>query len=332
MASPPTVLLWPMLSLVLYLPWVPNLVYSLSHNESPWAVLPSLSHFFIEGPAEVFIGKLSLKLGLNEIAILYSTLLFALCVIFPPKKMELQVRSITAVGVAGYFVACVIASFKAAWRDRYLVALTPMLSILFVKKFGDVVQAGTPALREAPALRSLLPILLWLPFWIPEYVWLTSFPESSAAVIAQHVNRGADSSRDLCVISWEDVAPAVCRVLNKDISTSSFPDIERVSIVKWENIDERLRDDRRMITLFDRMEKTLQAGGKIWLIDSSHNTGAVGPPGQVDLKNFDYQQVEQIRMDQVRSWLERHAKPQGNFLLGPSRDMPMFLSTWEQKL
>jgi hypothetical protein len=308
-----------LLSLLAYTPWVPTLMYALSHHESPWAVLPSLSHFFVEAPAEIFIGKLSVKFGWNEIAVLYAGLWFAASALFSPKMMNPRARLLGYVGVGVFLVACVAASLVPAWRDRYVVALTPMIAILFV----SIVSAKR---SRHPIFMFTLPVLLWLPFWIPAYQWLLSVPESSAGTIARQINRDANSDRDLVVVSWEAASPAISRVLGQNINLVAFPDIERVSIIKWEEIDSRLRDDGRMIVLFDRMSKTLQAGGTIWLVDSSHNTAAVAAPGQIDLRNYDFQQVEHIRMDQVRSWLNENARRDGKFVWGPGRDMSMFLS------
>src|SRR4030095_2364894 len=139
-------------------------------------------------------------------------------------------------------------SFRPAWRDRYLMSFVPLVLVvlcLMVRRF-------VPSRNRLGAY--CLPALLWLAVWTPQWLALAFGSESSTHEIVAKINAEINSSHDLVVVSYEAAAPAFSRMLPKDIPLISLPDLERVSIVKWDGINRRIRDDSRMLELFARME------------------------------------------------------------------------------
>ncbi|HEY9871462.1 MAG TPA: glycosyltransferase family 39 protein [Candidatus Obscuribacterales bacterium] len=324
-----------------YLPWLPSLHYTLTHDESPWAQSPALTHLIIETPPEALVGRLSFRHAWSELGIMYAAFWVAFSLVFAgrlpvgdpspdqpgrhsPEERQRSLNLLRWVVVFGLGGALALSSIKAAWRDRYLVAFSPALIVLYCAVLS-------PFLRRLPRpAAALLPALIWLPAWIPQYLWLDAMPESSAWAISDKIRRQCDRSRDLVVVSWEAAAPALSRTLPDAIPMIAFPDMERVAIVRWDGINARLRDDRRLFALFDRMKQVLDRRGTIWLVDSSHGTGVVAPPGSVSLAGMHYLAVEQLRMDQIRSWLKLNARQEDTFVWAPGRDISLFLSRYRQ--
>lgn len=320
-----------------YLPWLPSLHYTLTHDESPWAQSPALTHLIIETPPEALVGRLSFRHAWSEVGTMYAAFWVAFALVFAgglpvgdlssdqrgrhsPEQWQRSLNLLRWVVVFGLCGALALSSIKAAWRDRYLVAFSPAIIILYCAVLS-------PLLRRLPRpAAALLPAFIWLPAWIPQYLWLDAMPESSAWAISDKIRRECQPARDLVVVSWQAAAPALSRTLPEAIAMISFPDMERVAIVRWDGINARLRDDRRMFALFDRMKQVLDRGGTIWLVDSSHGTGIVAPPGTVAISSMHYLAVEQLRMDQIRSWLALNARQEGAFLWAPGRDISLFLS------
>jgi hypothetical protein len=242
-----------------------------------------------------------------------------------PARVFLTVACIRYVVLSGLLGAFLASSFKPAWRDRYLMSFAPLLLVVFCLMVR----------RFAPSKKRLvlccLPALLWLPVWIPEWLALAFGSESSTHEIVAKINAEINPSQDLVVVSYEAAAPAFSRMLPKDIQLISCPDMERVTIMKWDGINRRIRDDSRMLDLFRRMEKVLDRGGVIWLVDAARTTPIIGQPGHFPVDGFDFRELMVVRMGQVRNWLQNHAEQQDTFLWGPGRDLSLFLSTYVAK-
>ncbi len=327
------------LAALAYLAWVPSLLYTLKADQSPWAKTPPPSYLFIETPAQVLIGDLKFDDDWSEIAMIYCTL-WVLFLILRPGTSAVRAAFVDGSGpggflsraaclryllIAGMLAAFLASNFKAAWRDRYEVAFTPMLLValcLMLNRFT--------ASRQF-LLAVCLPALLWLPVWTPRLVSLAAGSESTVHEIVAKIKQEADPSKDLVVVPFVAAVPAVSRLLPENIEMICFPDLERVRIVKWDGMSKRIRDEWRMPELFKRMEKGLQAGGVIWLVDAALSTEKVAPADYYLVDRFDFRQIQVLRMNQMRNWLQSHADQQSVFLWGPGRDLSVFLSSYKAK-
>src|SRR5262249_37661169 len=225
-------------------------------------------------------------------------------------------------GLLGAFLA---SSVRPAWRDRYLMSFVPLVLVVLCLMLR----------RFVPSKNQLIlycfPALLWLPVWIPEWLALAFGSESSTHEIVAKIKAEINPSHDLVVVSYEAAAPAFSRMLPEDVQLISLPDMERVAIVKWAGINQRIRDDSRMFRLFERMKAVLDRGGVIWLVDAARTTPVIGQPGHFPVAKFDFRELMVVRMGQVRNWLQTHAEQQNVFLWGPGRDLSLFLSTYVSK-
>ncbi len=313
---------------ICYLPWLVNLLFSLGHNESPWAAAPTLSHLLIETPPEALIGKLTFRNSGQELLMIYATFWVGFVYLFSKAGWGLDrqpgnIDYFRYIVAAGMLTALLVSAVKPAWRDRYLVVFTP----LFLTSLCISLRQFSASSRRLVAY--LVPLLLWVPIWGPIWFSLSQSRESSVAAFVDDIKSEAIPGKDLVVVSWEAVAPSFSRAVPQNIDLVSFPDEERVEIISWDGLNDRIRDDTRLKQLFSRMRAVLDAGGKIFLIDSAHATHPVGAPGQIPLTYFDFTAMEGIRMDQIRTWLKTNAEQKGVFLWGPGRDASMFLSVYK---
>jgi len=346
------------LAVVAYLPWVPSMYFILTHDESPWAKTPPPTYLFIETPLQMLIGDMSASNPWDEASMIYATIwvlfmvFYAGCAVarrstdssssgeqaalvvdgtgwsrFKPSsaRVTLTVACIRYVVLSGMLAAFLSSSFKPAWRDRYLMSFAPLVLLVLCLMLR----------RYVPSRNRLIiycfPALLWLPVWTPEWLALAFGSESSTHEIVAKIKAEIHPSQDLVVVSYEAAAPAFSRMLPEDVKLISLPDLERVSIVKWAGINERLRDDSRMLELFERMKEVLDSGGVIWLVDAARTTPVTGQPGHFPVGGFDFRELMVVRMGQVRNWLQTHAEQQDVFLWGPGRDLSLFLSSYVAK-
>ena len=326
-----------------YLLWVPSLYYSLTHDVSPWAYAPPPSSLLLDTPPQALIGELIPTRGWESGEMIYATLWFLFLFILPgfevdsrsmaswgsPAGQKAPVRSIVAclryVVMAGLIGALLVCSIRPGWRDRYVMSFTPLLLVVFCLMLHRFLP------RKHLLLACCLPALLWLPTWLPEYWLLSQGRESGVGAIATKIKQEINPATDLVVVSYEVAAPAINHLLPENVTSISFPDMKRVTIVKWDRLNQRMREDTRMYELIKRLQRVLEQGGTVWLVDAARSTSLSGEPGDFTLGRFDFRQVEAIRMDQIRNWLRTHAQQQDVFLWGPGRDLSLYLSVYKPK-
>ena len=318
------------LALLLYLPWLPVLIWDLHHDVSPWIAPPTLSHLLMFTAVDTMSGPAG-KMDWREAAVtLWANLAFWMSLVVPveiepatPGTPPFRSRRWQTVVGGGLLLAAITSQFRSLWRDRYLTAFTPLLLVLYAVTASKVC-------RRLPAkVAAVLPVALWLPIWLSHHFFFYTFPESSAWALMEQLSNQALPDTDLVVVSFEAIAPQVDRYLPASAPVVSFPDLERVKVIPWAGINERIRQRERLDKLLTMIEQRLASGGRIWLVESYHKY--VPMPLRFPLDGLSFNAVEAVRMCQIRAWLEEHAVKDGKDLWAPGREFSIVASCFRRK-
>src|SRR5262249_14775988 len=133
------------------------------------------------------------------------------------------------------------------------------------------------------------------------------------------------------LISWPIIAPALTFYLPEDMDVVSFPEVTRTRMNRWDGMLTRLRDQRNLERLFERLSRTLTSGGKVWLVDGYHSYEWRDDKDDSLLQGLSYLDSETCREDQIRAWLQDHSQQVGTNRLAPGRDFSVFLSVYEPR-
>ncbi len=317
-------LLGVLLASALFLPWLPSFRYQLVHIMHLWDVPLEPSIAVSELASYVMVGARYSPSAFDQISLLISTALIFYSLLSPANltTTNFDGRHWKIVAACGYGIGLAYSLFVPVMRDRYLTPFAPILIIAFVST------CYATLIRQKIAVRFLIPLLLWIPIWIPQIQSLASTPDTTTAAIVEQVNRFANRDKDLVVVSWPIISPAINVHLATDIRVISFPDSKRIQFNTWDGIGDRLRDPRILQTLYAAMEKTLAAGGKIWLIDRCRSIEFRDCFDNSTVGDLNYFALEIYRMDQIRTWLNLHSLQLGSNQLAPGRDFPTFLSVY----
>ena len=311
------------LSALLFLPWVPIFLYQIHHNLSVWIDRPQApSDLVMAFASNIFVGPtvtanpFDQSVVLNSLVLLLSVLILAAS----PKTPTSDIRHWKVVALASYGIALILCCVVSALRQRYLTVFTPLFAIVY---------GSSAALLLPPAsglMIRLLPVLVWLPLWLPQYVINAKTPETSTPAIAAQITRYADRKKDLVLITTPTIAPAVTFYLPEDITVITMPDLDRRNFNRWDVMFERMKDPRLVPEVIIRMEQTLAGGGKIWLVARGHDIHAADFMDQSRVKILPYLSAEAYRSDQILTWLSVNADQVGGSHLAPGRDWDVVLS------
>lgn len=317
-------------SVIAFLPWLPFFIYQVTHVLSPWDELPQFSKVILGLPAYFFIGSEYTLHFLDQLSLLWAVVLIWGMMISPVLLSEKESlgkgfdgRRWKFVALMSLLAAMIISIFKPVIRDRYFLPLTPLLAISYVTGFSALFP------RTPKLLRLFLPILVWLPFWIPMYMKMVMIPETGTPAIVRQIMEEADRKKDIVVVTFPAMAPALTFYLPEDVRVVVYPDLKRIQFNKWDGMNERMRDGERLHKLFDIMQGALDNGGKVWLVDWAHTIQMRDPFDESGIKTLRYQLVDYRREDQVRTWLAMHGDVHKSTQLAPGRDGGIFLTIYE---
>lgn len=316
-----------LISVALFAPWVPILLYQLKHDLSPWDTPALPSTLLVQFASSVLVGAYFSLDPFDQFCLVLSNALLFL-IVFSPRTLLTERFNGThwkVVAVCGYIAGLMTTLFIPAVRRRYLTPFAPLLAIVYVTGF----QRLFPRLPRA--LAYVLPILFMFPMWAPRLQDLASEPETSTPKVVEEINNSADRSKDLVVVSWPIIAPAINFYVPEDIRLLAYPDLDRRRFTRWDGMIGRLKDDKNLSELIQEMDKTLDRGGKVWLIDSFHTVQMRDYNNSDAVKRLPYLEAEQFRMDQIRTWLSLHANQLGPNRAAPGRDWSIFLSVFQAR-
>jgi hypothetical protein len=240
-----------------------------------------------------------------------------------PATVRFDERRWKLVAVLSMLIGTVVSVIKPVMRDRYFLPITPLFAIVYITSFYALFP------RIPKRLRLLLPVLIWVPLWVPYYGYMLSTPETGTPAIVQQIIQRADRQKDLVVISWASISPAITFYLPQDVNVIVYPELKRTQFNRWEGMSERLRDPKRLHELFGIMEGTLKRGGKIWLIDWGHAIQTRDPDDESEMQTLQFQAADLRRQDQIRTWLAIHADVDATTVLAPGRDFSIYLTVYK---
>ncbi len=314
-------------SLLLFAPWTPVLYYQLHHDMSPWDVAPRPSIVLSEMSSWLFVCTYYTFSAFDQLCLIFSTLILFFVVLSPNTLADERYNGKfwKIVALSGYFAGLLISIKVPAIRDRYLTPFLPLFAIVYVTSFAQMLP------RMPSLLRATLPVAIWLPMWIPQLVTIAINPETGTPAIVDELTNSVDRKKDLVVMSWQIIAPALTFYLPEDMKVLAYPDLARTRMNRWDGMNARLRNQEYLDELFKKITPVLLSGGRIWLIDTCHVCTRRPYTDSEALSSLPYAQCEVYRMDQIRSWLADHAQQIGINRLAPGRDFAIFLSLWKAK-
>ena len=255
---------------VLFLPWLPTLLYQSAHTGTPWAE-PSI-------PTEVAATSL-LDLGGGSAgeAILLAVglaLLIALGLVAAPgtgTRVELDLRTRPEVRRLGLVIVATLtvataASFvaDAAYATRYFSVVAALVLVL----------AGVGASRVggAVAFRVLLAAVLLLGL-VSATRAAVSRPRTQARQVAEAIEAGgptAGPGAPLVLVCPDQLGPALSRELPGDADVATYPRFERPELVDWVDYQDRL--DEASPAAFAAAALERAGDREIWLVWSGTYT------------------------------------------------------------
>ena len=349
------------LALLLFAPQLPTLLYQLQHDMSPWdtvrrplALIPSfLPGIILDiGARTTFIDQLStLFTNLLLVTAFAFTARYLYETTWKPKseaeaeaenKYNLLTQNIVEVetvekaetieefdsrkwktlAIIG-LGACFLVNFiLPSMRFRYILPFIPIILIIYLTA------ADMMLTQRRKIIRYVLPVIPWILLALPQLEVLAIMPETNTGEIVDIIARDADSKKDLVVISWQIIAPAINYYLPRDIESVSFPDLRRSDFNHWPEMQDRVKDSKRLEALFEKMKQTVDEGGRIWLIERARDLTVHKDPEKRLKEDIAFEETFTLRMDQIHSWLKENAEQRGEIRMAPGRDFPIFLTTF----
>lgn len=258
---------------VLFLPWVPTLLYQSSHTGTPWAE-PSLP------PTVLATSLVDLGGGTAGEAVLLSmalTLLIALGVVAAPGRgtiIELDLRTrppvrLLAVVIAVTLLVAGAASYVAgaAYATRYFSVVAPL--VLVLAGVGVARIGGPLAFRVALAVVLLLGTVSGLRAAVSD-------PRTQSRQVAEAIEAAGPVGPDgpLVLVCPDQLGPALSRELPDDADLATYPRFEGPERVDWVDYADRLAE----VTPAGFAAEALRRGeGRdIWLVWSGSYTTHAG--------------------------------------------------------
>ena len=212
-------------ALLLYVPWLPTLLYQTAHTGAPWLNSPRLG-------APVQISKALLGGGTVTVALVLaagSGLVAVLSRKMAGDRERTAVLTALSIGVATLAVAWLFSQVSPAWTTRYLgVALGPIFLLAAV----GLARAGN---------LGLVALVIVLGIWaVPKTANLEN--KSNAADLATAV---ADTMRpgDLVVTLQPEQHPLIHYHLRNDMTEATqLGEVQRKGVMDWRDVQDKLED------------------------------------------------------------------------------------------
>lgn len=227
---------------VLYIPWLPTLLYQTAHTGAPWLNAPRLG-------APVQISKGLLGGGTATVALVLaagSGLAAVLARKVGGDKERTAVLTAFSIGVATLAIAWLFSQVSPAWTTRYLgVALGP----IFLLAAAGLSRAGN---------LGLVALVIVLGIWaIPKTTNLEN--KSNAADLANAV---ADTMRpgDLVVTLQPEQHPLIHYHLRNDMTEATqLGEVRRKGVMDWRDVQDKLEDAtpaENLVPLLDKLPRS----------------------------------------------------------------------------
>lgn len=227
---------------LLFLPWVPTLLYQSSHTGTPWAQ-PSIP---TEVAATSLIDLAGGGAGESILLAMAMALALALGLMAAPgrgARVEIDLRTrpeVRRMGlvIVGTLVVAVGFSYAAdaAYATRYFAVVAPLVLVL--------VGVGLSRIGGPVAFRIALAALLVLGT-VSAVRTAVSRPRTQARQAAEAIVAadGADGAAEpLVLVCPDQLGPALGRELPDDVEVLTYPDFAGPELVDWVDYEERLAE------------------------------------------------------------------------------------------
>jgi mannosyltransferase len=236
------------LTALLYLPWVPTLLYQAQHTGAPWA-LPPVLWSFTQGGYYIVGGRgagvaILLGAGAGLFAIRNSS----------DRQARVSVVCLFILGVGTVVVAWLYSKHTPAWAFRYLAVVVGPLLLL----------AGVGLARGARL--GLITLLLVCSFWVLDPVATLLDSKSNVASAAAKI-QASDNPRTWVISTQPEQVPVLSYYLPKIVhfETPLGPVVDP-RVVDWRNALERFEHGSVHHTLIP-MLRQLKPGDRLALVE-----------------------------------------------------------------
>lgn len=247
---------------------------------------------------------------------------------FEPSFDSRKWKTLVLCGLAGCFLVNFV---LPSMRFRYMQAFVPMILVLSLTS-ADMFFRNQPKWLRYSAL-----CLLWIAICLPQLQFISTLPETNTPAIVKRINDDADREKDLVVISWQVIAPAITFELPEDVPSIAYPDLKRSEYNYWPEMAERVRAPGKLPLLLKTMQETFDKGGTIWLIERARDIKSADYSSDTPLPRASFEDSCNKRMDQIHSWLQDHGRLVGRtpadrkIQYAPGRDFGIYLSQFEER-
>jgi mannosyltransferase len=210
---------------LLYLPWVPTVVFQGAHTAAPWSSVPSLGALWL-----VRVWLLSGPVALTALALAVATAAILLWRVRPRSAFE-QLATLAWLAGGTLLLAFAANQAMAAWADRYSVVILGPLLLL-----GALAVA-----RAGPAgLVALVAIAL---AWFHQPSYHTMIAKSNARVVAHRVAARLQSG-DLVIDAIPESVPVMRFYLGPRYRyASALGPVPDAGVMDWRDALHRLRSE-----------------------------------------------------------------------------------------
>lgn len=233
------------LAFVLYLPWIPTLLYQVGHTGAPWLNSPRFG-------VAIQVSKSLLGGGTATVALVLAAG-SGLAAVILGRTADRERRAVYAaisLLVSTLAIAWLVSQFSPAWTTRYLgVALGPLLILAAL----GLARAGT---------LGLVALVIILGIWaVPKTAMLEN--KSNAADLAASL-QGTLKPGDLVVTLQPEQAPLMHYHLpgglqDDLVEATQLGEVETKGVMDWRDVQDRLEastPERNLLPLLDRLPRS----------------------------------------------------------------------------
>ncbi len=316
------------ISLIVFAPQVPVLIYQLTHDLSPWDMVPDLlalgPQFFAGILLDAPYGDQRFILYCILICnfLIYLTLISPSVTVIEDKKnvkvFDGRLWKALTIGslLAGFAVNVVL----PAMRYRYTTTFVPLIFIVYV--------TGIDALfrRYSIWLRFVIGCVIFVLLSYPQLRFQGEAPETDSLTICTKINVGCDPKKDLVVVATPVLSPSIYRYLLPNINAVTFPDLKRLPFNYWPGMSKRIRNEEIFEELLALIDKTIKNGGRVWIVEMAHILRQRDYRDNDMVQNVSFLEASLLRLNQMRTFLSERSMPEGTNMMVPGRDFNVFLS------
>ena len=255
-------------AIILILPLIFSVVYGAHGEPVPWRIVAPLSATqFLPNIAlslwEPYMHMDPIPLLLFVQAVFWSVIILApilsrkLAAIYPAFPARLWAFTTFAMLLVQLVVT--LAIIRPAYSIHFTV---PILIMLVAITTALLPMDAVPKLKKyLPA--AVLPLLLGLWLWELSIMHDQQLPTMKNLIDV--VNSDVpDGKPALLVVSTEWYGPVVYRYLRPDLDFLSFPEVDKVPVINWHKLTDRLADQKRMPPLLEKIQARLDAGQPVY--------------------------------------------------------------------